>query len=274
MVANLLTMGNAVCGFVAIVVIGCGGKPDQALNYEFKQAAWLIIIGMAFDVLDGRVARTTKTTSELGAQLDSLADLVTFGVAPAVLVFRMHLILPEWHVWRWLLWCLSVAYFLGAVLRLARFTVETAPDETAHLCFKGLPSPGAAGTIASLVIFYFYLKEFTQRELKMIGDWMPHLHQTATAIADAVPAFLPFVAGLLGYLMVSNRLRYIHVAGSIVSRRTFDAFVYTIFGLIILAIIPEVTLPLLFLVYLLSAPVKLLIEAIARRKVSPGAGPS
>jgi CDP-diacylglycerol--serine O-phosphatidyltransferase len=269
MVANLLTLGNAVCGFVAVVLVGCGARPDQPLHPEFKTAAWLILLGMAFDVLDGRVARTSRTTSDLGAQLDSFADLVTFGVAPAVLVFRMHQVLPAWSAWPWLLWCLSTAYFVGAVLRLARFTVENAPDESAHLCFKGLPSPGAAGTIAALVVFYFYVKEFKQRELSLIAAWKEPLER----VADVIPVFLPFVVGILGYLMVSNRLRYLHVAGQIFTGRSSDMLIYVIFGLLLAALFPEVTLPLLFLAYLASAPIHLLVQTVRRRKAVPGADP-
>ena len=262
MVANLLTLGNAVCGFVAVVLIGSGGKPAETLHLEFKTAAWLIIFGMVFDVLDGRVARSTKTTTDIGAQLDSLADAVTFGLAPAVLVFRMHMILPEWNLWRWMLWCLSLAYFLGAVLRLARFTAETEDDEASHLCFKGLPSPGAAGVIASCVVLYFYIKEFKQKELTLLLPWQSSLER----VADTIPIFLPFLAGLLGYLMVSNRLRYFHVAGRLVTRHGFDALVYVIFGVILVAIFPEVILPLLFFGYLFSGPVKLVVSQLTKGK--------
>ncbi len=271
MVANLLTIGNAVCGFVAVVLaggLGTAGKflqsggADEPLHLELKTAAWLIIFGMIFDVLDGRVARSTRSSTDLGAQLDSLADVVTFGVAPAVLVFRMCQIPAPWKMWPWVLWCLVVAYFLGAVLRLARFTAESTPDESSHLCFKGLPSPGAAGVVASLAIFYFYLKQFKQIELKLLEGY----HDQIEAFADYVPSLLPFVAGIVGYLMVSNRLRYMHVAGYLVSRRTFDAFAYVTFGLILIALFPEIILPCLFFAYLLSAPMKLIIESLPWRK--------
>jgi len=262
MVANLLTLGNAVCGFIAIVFAGGGTPGADTLHLEFKKAAWLIIFGMFFDVLDGRVARTTRSSTDLGAALDSLADVVTFGVAPAVLVFRMHTTLPQWSMWRWMLWCLSIAYFLGAVLRLARFTAETSDQEADHMCFKGLPSPGAAGMISSFVILYFYLMEFKQRELALLQPWETQLQ----ALASWIPAFLPFMAGFLGYLMVSNRLRYVHVGGYLVNRRGFDSLVYVIFGLIVLAIFPEVFLPILFVAYLLSAPLRFAFQNIPKKK--------
>jgi CDP-diacylglycerol---serine O-phosphatidyltransferase len=272
MIANLLTLGNAVCGFIAIALIASGGPPGDVLPLQIKWAAWLIFLGMVFDMLDGRVARSTGTTSELGAQLDTLADMVTFGAAPAIIVLQMHRLPAPWpgHLPDWILWCLCTAYFLGAVLRLARFTVENVPDESAHMCFKGIPSPGAAGMVASLTVFYFYLKEFTQLEL---NKWLPAWKAPLQAFADVIPGVLPAVALLLGYTMVSNRLRYTHVVSRFLSRRGFDAFAYVTFGLVVLLALPEITLPTLFLVYLLSSPVGLVIESLRARKAASLAGP-
>jgi CDP-diacylglycerol--serine O-phosphatidyltransferase len=268
-VANLLTMGNAVCGFVAVILAGSGAKAGTGLHLEFKAAAWLIIFGMILDVLDGRVARTTGSATDIGAHLDSLADLVTFGLAPAVVVFRMHQLLPPWSMWRWALWCLSIAYFLGAVLRLARFTAETGAEESSHLSFRGLPSPGAAGVLASSVIFYFYLKQFKEPELRLLKAW----HGSLDAFADYIPAVLPFLAAALGYLMVSDRLRYAHVPGYLIRRRTFDSFAYLVFGIMLIALVPEVILPCLFFGYLATSPVRFVIDNLPWRKVDLGAGP-
>lgn len=265
MVANLLTIGNAVCGFVAIILIGRASQAGDAACTDLKHAAWLILFGMVFDALDGRVARSTGTTSALGAQLDSLSDLVTFGVAPAVLVFHtQHLFsFSFWAKHQWILWCLCAAYFLGAVLRLARFNVENEPDESAHLCFKGLPTPGAAGVIASTMVFFCYIQDFKQRELINYFDQWKDSIQNA---AHYIPMALPFLAGFLGYTMVSNSLHYVHVAGRFLSRRTFDAFAYVIFGIIAILFVPEITLPLLFLIYLLSAPIQFVVAKLSRRK--------
>ncbi len=271
MIANLLTLGNAVCGFIAIALMATADRGQAGLPLEIKWAAWLIFLGMVFDMLDGRVARSTGTTSELGAQLDTLADMITFGAAPALIVLRMHDLPQVWpgHVPDWILWCFCTAYFLGAVLRLARFTVENVPDESAHLCFKGIPSPGAAGMVASLTMFYFYLKEFSQKEL----EWLPAWKEPLQAFANVIPGLLPLLALLLGYTMVSNRLRYMHVVSRFLSRRGFDAFAYVTFGLLLLVLLPEITLPTVFLVYLLSSPVQLLIERLRARKAACGADP-
>ncbi|HNR99899.1 MAG TPA: CDP-alcohol phosphatidyltransferase family protein [Planctomycetota bacterium] len=268
MIANLLTVGNAVCGFIAIALMATGPRLAEGPPVELKWAAWLIFLGMVFDMLDGRVARSTGTTSELGAQLDTLADMITFGAAPALIVLQMHR-LPEvwpWHLPNWVLWCFCIAYFLGAVLRLARFTVENVPDESAHLCFKGIPSPGAAGLLASLTVFYFYLKNFKHPELV---KWVPPAwKEPLQAFADVIPGALPVLALVLGYTMVSNRLRYAHVVSRFLSRRTFDAFAYVIFGLVLLVALPEITLPVVFLVYLLSSPVQHLAARLRARKAA------
>ena len=268
MIANLLTVGNAVCGFIAIALMATGPRIAEGPPVELKWAAWLIFLGMVFDMLDGRVARSTGTTSELGAQLDTLADMITFGAAPALIVLQMHR-LPEvwpWHLPNWVLWCFCIAYFLGAVLRLARFTVENVPDESAHLCFKGIPSPGAAGLLASLTVLYFYLKNFKHPELV---KWVPPAwKEPLQAFADVIPGALPVLALVLGYTMVSNRLRYAHVVSRFLSRRTFDAFAYVIFGLVLLVALPEITLPVVFLVYLLSSPVQHLAARLRARKAA------
>ncbi len=265
MVANLLTMGNAVCGFIAIVLIGSAPAVQYAepgLPVQFKYAVWLVFLGMAFDALDGRVARSTNTTSPLGAQLDSMADLTTFGLVPSVLMFHMNQLSPFWQHHRWILWCLCIAYFLGAVLRLARFSVETKPEESAHMCFRGLPTPGAAGLIASYMILYFYLQMFNKPEMQWFDEWKDEIQ----SFSNVIPLVLPFLGGLLGYTMVSNRLWYSHVAGRLLSRRTFDAFAYVTFGIVLLAVIPEVLFPVLFTWYLLTAPCTFLIDLLPGRK--------
>jgi phosphatidylserine synthase len=198
--------------------------------------------------------------------------VITFGAAPAIIMLQMHKLptIWPWHVPNWILWCFCTAYFLGAVLRLARFTVENVPDESAHLCFKGIPSPGAAGMVASLTVFYFYLKEFSQLEL---NKWLPAWKEPLQAFANVIPGVMPILALILGYTMVSNRLRYTHVVSRFLSRRGFDAFAYVTFGLVLLLALPEITLPTLFLVYLLSSPVQLLTEHLRARKAASVADP-
>ena len=139
---NLFTLGNLFCGFFAMTL--CLGDPGPP---ELRRAALAIFFGLFFDMFDGRVARLTKTQSEFGVQLDSLADLSTFGVAPAVLLYR-------WCLGEMGFWGLVIAflYVAGGALRLARFNVLAARETGTSKHFLGLPTPLAAGTVVSLVL--------------------------------------------------------------------------------------------------------------------------
>ncbi|MEE3054059.1 MAG: CDP-alcohol phosphatidyltransferase family protein [Planctomycetota bacterium] len=266
--ANLLTIGNGVCGFAALVKlskieVAADGTLLNPENLVF--AGYLVLLGMLFDAFDGKVARMVKGSTELGAQLDSLCDLVTFGLVPAFMIVQMNLDgSPRWLN---MVWFFSLAYFLGALLRLARFNVENAPEEEAHLCFKGLPSPAAAGCVASLVIFQGYVLKAEQTELKWLAEYVPV--ETMIAYVGAVNYLLPFLGVILGFTMVSSRLKFEHIGSRIFGRsHSWEFFVSLIFAALLLAIIPEVFLPLAFIGYLIWTPVVFLFRLVffGRRK--------
>jgi CDP-diacylglycerol--serine O-phosphatidyltransferase len=163
---------------------------------------------MAFDAVDGSLARLTRSTSDLGAQLDSLADVVTFGVAPAFMMLRLvsvyygpgEIILgpDSGNLYARLCWSVAAIYICCTALRLARFNVETASaDEDDHLWFKGLPSPGAGGTVASLTLLHQHLVLVTWKEDLPAGF--------GPASALAIPA-----ATLLCAFAMVSRVRYPH----------------------------------------------------------------
>src|SRR5262249_39568296 len=122
---------------------------------------YLVFMASAFDGIDGRLARLARKTREFGAQLDSLADILSFGAAPALLpmtIARPVLRIGDWSesariYWR-IEWVLIAGYVCCAALRLARFNVENVEDESAHQKFKGLPSPGAAAALVGLVLLH------------------------------------------------------------------------------------------------------------------------
>jgi CDP-diacylglycerol---serine O-phosphatidyltransferase len=132
---NLFTTGCLFAGFFAIV---------QAMNGRFTQAAIAIFVAMVLDSLDGRVARLTNTTSDFGAQYDSLADMVSFGAAPALIVYVWSL-----NTLGSLGWLAAFVYVAGAALRLARFNTNIGVVDKRF--FQGLPSPAAAALLAGLV---------------------------------------------------------------------------------------------------------------------------
>lgn len=175
---NLFTVSSIFLGFYALVL--CAG---EATPVQLYQAALAIFFAMFFDAFDGRVARMTKTQSDFGVQLDSLADVMSFGAAPALLVYKWALApLGFFGLF------VSFAFAACGALRLARFNVlAQRGDKGSSLFFVGLPIPLAAGTIVAIVIAHF--KQFGQ----------------ATGAADRVPVALVVI--LLSFLMVST-VRY------------------------------------------------------------------
>ena len=141
LIPSLFTTGNLICGFFSII---------STFNGQYLQATLFIILAHLLDGLDGYAARLTKTTSQFGVEFDSLADLVSFGVAPAILAYYWALV--PWGTWGWLAACL---YVVCGALRLSRFNVQIRNVEKSH--FVGLPIPAAAEMIAAIVLMYYFL---------------------------------------------------------------------------------------------------------------------
>src|SRR4051812_8491075 len=200
---NLMTAGNLFCGFMAIVNCIQARLAETALTGEYlgatnadhyRYAVWFIFGAAAFDTLDGRLARMGGRESLFGAEFDSLADVVSFGVAPALLMFYLILSPTQGILWfRNIGWFVGFVYLLCAAMRLARFNVITNPllyrgKKESSKDFIGLPVPAAAGTVASLVLFLLNLADAD----KSLKSW---------ALA------LPFLMLLIAFLMMST-VRY------------------------------------------------------------------
>ena len=163
---TLLTLGNLICGFFAIVVAARIEKPaailsnvDMGDTRNVMLSGCLIFVAMIFDGLDGYVARLARTSSDFGAELDSLCDVVSFGVAPGFLLVKMC---PRFtYLHDQAVWIIAAAFAACAALRLARFNVETSDDDD-HLYFSGLPSPAAAAVIAGFAIMFYQLRQNVQ----------------------------------------------------------------------------------------------------------------
>lgn len=208
---TLMTLGNLLCGFAAIYYsarAGESGGPTPFGWHPLTVAGALVFLGMAFDAIDGSLARLTRSTSDMGAQLDSLADVVTFGVAPAFMMLRLVglyygpgdvILVPDaGNLYARLCWSVAAVYICCTALRLARFNVEsTNADEESHRWFKGLPSPGAGGTVASLTLLHQHL---------VLVVWRDDL---PTGFAATSAMAIPAVTLLCAFAMVS-RLRYPH----------------------------------------------------------------
>jgi CDP-diacylglycerol--serine O-phosphatidyltransferase len=199
---NLMTAGNLFCGFVAVIQCiqarlaeTAGGEYlGHTSSQHYRSAVWFIFGAAAFDALDGRLARLGGRESLFGAEFDSLADVISFGIAPALMVFFLILSPTQgYEAFRNIGWFLGFVYLLCAAIRLARFNVLTNPllyrdKHESTKDFIGLPVPAAAATVAALVLFLLYLSEND----KSLNRW---------ALA------LPPLLGLIAILMVSG-IRY------------------------------------------------------------------
>ena len=217
---SLFTTGNVFCGFYAFVSV---------LNEKFYYAAWAIAIGMIFDGLDGRIARLTKTTSAFGEQYDSLADIITFGMAPAFLAYSWVL-----KPFGRLGWMAAFLFLLCAALRLARFNVTKQEVRSQH--FIGLPSPAAAVVVASIVIAFEDL--FATR---------------------MNPFIMVMVVYALAFLMVSNIKYPAFKQFDFKKRVVFSRFLFVILFIYVLATIPRVALFILGISYAVIGPIGFLI---------------
>lgn len=191
---SLITLLNGVFGFTAIIFASRGAEQGIAGFSYFAMAGYMVLLAMFADMLDGRLARMSQSTSSFGGQLDSLCDLISFGVAPAFLMLkavegRLELTTPlAGGLFHRFIWLAALAYISCATIRLARFNVENEENEASHMSFAGLPTPAAAGVIVSLVIF----------------------HQEIMPTLDLIIYVLPFLTLGTAILMVS-RIRYPHV---------------------------------------------------------------
>jgi CDP-diacylglycerol--serine O-phosphatidyltransferase len=186
---NLMTAGNLFCGFVAVIhciqarlaeTLPTGEYLNQSSSGHYTQAVWFIFGAAAFDTLDGRLARMGGRESLFGAEFDSLADVISFGIAPALMVFFLILSPTQgYESFRSIGWFLGFIYLLCAAVRLARFNVITNPllhgnKKDTNKDFVGLPVPAAAATVASLVLFLLHLAA-TDKSLRLWALALPPL---------------------------------------------------------------------------------------------------
>lgn len=257
---TMLTLANGACGFGAITfaaklgpTVVTGSTPVGAVQASFI-AASLIFLAMVFDMLDGSVARLMKQTSELGAQLDSLCDAISFGVAPAFLMLQF--VTKELDQYGGLdypsrlLWTIGMLYALCAIMRLARFNIETDDDEDSHSEFSGLPSPAAAGVVAAFPFAMPSLVELIDEP----NGWF--LTRTAEWIIPAIRVALPLITAAVAGLMVS-RIRYPHFFAQLFSgQRTRRHVIQLVSLLAVVFIVHELAVPLIFCWFAFASPVR------------------
>lgn len=262
MLPTLCTLGNSVCGFLAIcyaadaaVLLSVAATRSQG-SEKLALAGWLLIVGMVFDMLDGRIARLTRSTSNFGGALDSLADVVSFGMAPALIAKTLCQDVLGWHADR-VIFATAAFFAACATLRLARYNAEHEDPDQAVGSFRGLPTPGAAGVIIGLAISHQTLLNVLQPSADM---------QVAAAIVISLGLLLG-----LGLLMVS-RVPFLHFANKFLSGRKPVGTVALFVLLFVLAYAtgaPDVLIAALALVYALSGPIAVLPRLLRRKKDEP-----
>jgi len=272
---TLFTLGNLVCGFFAVVVLSRIEKPvgieaiptpkiesarelidmigstDPTHNLMLSGA--LILLAMFFDSVDGQVARLTRRTSDFGAQLDSLCDLVSFGLAPAILLVKMCPQFTSLHSEA--VWTIAALFVCCAALRLARFNVES-DDNDDHMAFAGLPTPAAAAAIASFAILSYTLRNdenlLAHANFPIYDRWMQRL--------------LPIFAVVIAILMVS-RIPYPHMLTQFLrGQHSFAHVVAVVFALVAILIVRGYAVPLLCVMFVLIPPVRFAWEVARHRR--------
>ena len=236
---NLLTTGALFAGFYAIVA---------AVDLRFEYAGIAVFIAMLFDGLDGRVARWTNTASAFGKEYDSLSDMVSFGVAPAIVTYQWGVarIAEYGPLWRRVGWLVCFFYAAAAALRLARFN-SRGPTQDKHY-FEGLPSPSAAAIVAALV-------------------WLAS-DQTNIGLPGLILAFL--VTATAGALMISrfafNSFKQVNLS----ARVRFTHILLVPLAFVAIASHPPIAFLVLFGAYAASAPLQWAWRKL-RRRSRPGA---
>ncbi|WP_265593402.1 CDP-diacylglycerol--serine O-phosphatidyltransferase [Verrucomicrobium sp. BvORR034] len=247
---NLMTAGNLLCGFMAILHIVGRFQPDTG-HQRYMWAIGFILVACLFDLLDGRLARLSGQSSDFGREFDSLADIVSFGMAPALLVH--DIVLAEFEkTFGGLGWLIACIYLVCGAMRLARFNclaaIETETGKKSSTSFRGCPIPAAAGVIVSLTMTLMWL-DGMDRE---IGRWK---------------YTLPALMLLLSYLMVSS-LEYPSFKS--INWRTRRSFHWVLISIIVLAFTVKAWqwMPtVLFVSYLLYGLVRPWISRKWRREI-------
>ncbi len=221
---NIFTSLNIFCGYYSVI---------SSLDRNFVAAAVAIIIAAVFDTLDGKIARATNTTSNFGIEYDSLADIISFGFAPGLMIYLWALE-PLGRIG----WLAAFLFLVCGALRLARFNAQ-ANNSSSNTYFTGLPIPAAAGMNATMVLFLHRIEVF-----------------------EANPVFLLVLLYFLSFLMVST-IKYESLKRpELLKRMKFNNLVVVILVLIFIAAEPSVTLFILAVAYTISG----LINFVRQKK--------
>jgi CDP-diacylglycerol--serine O-phosphatidyltransferase len=253
---SLVTTLNGVCGFGAIV-FAAGGTPIGQFNNHMVIACYLVFLGMIFDMMDGHLARLSQSTSSFGGQLDSLCDIISFGIAPAFIMLNLitgllaetsmasqHLIIRG-------TWLCALVYVCCTAIRLARFNVENEKTHSEdHSDFTGLPSPAAAGLVCSLTLVY-------------------EMYEKMLSSTSIIPMILPVVTLGAGVLMVT-RMKYPHIANHYLKgKKPISYLIMLLLPIWALIVYTEISLALFGSGFALSGPFRAVFAKLKRKPPTP-----
>ncbi len=227
---SMVTAVNISSGFISIIF---------SIKNEFNFAAWAIIAAMVMDALDGRIARLAKATSRFGVEFDSLADLVSFGIAPAIMMYQLVL-----HSLNKPGIAIALFYMLCGALRLARFNVKTLNGGEQSTDFVGLPIPAAAGILASFVLSYELFEvsnEVPVNMIPLVADRMPLLFK-----------FIPVIMLILSFLMISTVPYAAFKKFKIDRPKSLQIISFAVLAVLMIVFYPQNTIFVIFVGYLLS----------------------
>ncbi|MDR2718807.1 MAG: phosphatidylcholine/phosphatidylserine synthase [Treponema sp.] len=270
---SIVTLMNGLCGLTAIIFASRGldtaWRPQllPKVNISFfALAGYMIFLGMIADMLDGHVARISKSTSSFGAQLDSLCDVISFGAAPAFLMLKLveahssRLQLENFRhtlIFERVVYFVALIYAMCAIIRLARFNVENNEDDAAHLSFAGLPSPAAAGMMVSAVIFQ---QDFLPKIMELPDS-------SFRAFELATIWVLPVITLMAGLLMVT-RIPYPHAMNRFLrGKKSFPTFLLAVFAMLLIIWNIQLAMVLGFFAFMLYGIIRwLIIRFIVSKK--------
>ena len=228
---SIFTVANLGSGLYSIL---------NSAKGEFTLSAWLIILSIVFDGIDGLIARATKTTSYLGVELDSFADLVSFCIAPALLMY--YIVLKQYNIPGL---AVGFIYVVFGAIRLAKYNIKSFEMKTYLNYFEGLPTPAAGGILASIVLMFELFQKSNQgitvKTIPVIMKRIPFLFNS-----------LPVLIVILSFLMIT-KLHYTRLARVFKVRRiSIRMFILFVVGLLLIISYPENIIFIVFLLYILS----------------------
>lgn len=241
---SIFTIANITAGFFSL---------HYSISLNFTAAAWAIIIAIIMDIIDGRVARVMHAESSFGIELDSLADFLSFGIAPAVLMYQI-LLKDMGRIG----FAIAIFFIIASALRLARFNSKAHENREVTTHFEGLPTPAAGGIIASFVLSYELFAggpELTAKTIPLLMKKMPLFFKT-----------MPFLIVIMSIFLIS-KIEYSNFKRLNFARpHSFQFLVLLIIAIVLIFTYPQNTIFLIYILYFLSGIFGYFLRLIRLRK--------